>query len=191
MRAEGIVPTMGQNIELVRLLDDNGSEIGTADKALVHTAETPLHLAFSCHVFDAEGRTLLTRRALSKLTWPGVWTNSLCGHPAPRESFEEAIVRRAETELNIKLTAIKPALPGFRYRATDASGIVENEVCPVFTAVYAGSGEISPNPQEVCDLAWADVVDVEEAVSAAPFAFSPWLVQQLAEGVYTGGRLPA
>lgn len=182
---------MGQKIELVRLLDDNGNEIGTADKALVHTTETPLHLAFSCHVFDAEGRTLLTRRALSKLTWPGVWTNSFCGHPAPGETFEDAIVRRAETELNIKLSGIKPALPGFRYRATDASGIVENEVCPVFTAVYAGSGEISPNPQEVCDLAWADVVDVEEAVAATPFAFSPWLVQQLAESVYTGGRLQA
>lgn len=178
---------MGQNIELVRLLDEHGAEIGTADKALVHTAETPLHLAFSCHLLDARGRTLLTRRALSKLTWPGVWTNSFCGHPAPGESFEEAIIRRAKVELNITVSNIQPALPDFRYSATDASGIVENEVCPVFTAVY--DGDFTPNPDEVCDWAWADVVDVEEAVSATPFAFSPWLVQQLAEGVYTGGRI--
>lgn len=182
---------MGQNIELVRLLDDDGTEIGTADKALIHTAETPLHLAFSCHLFDNQGRTLLTRRALSKLTWPGVWTNSFCGHPAPGESFEEAIIRRAAVELNITVTSIKPALPDFRYSATDASGIVENEICPVFTAVYEGDGVISPNPDEVSDWAWSDVVDVEEAVSATPFAFSPWIVQQLAEGVYTGGRLHA
>lgn len=202
---------MGQNVELVRLLDDSGAEIGTADKALVHTTETPLHLAFSCHLFDAQGRTLLTRRALSKLTWPGVWTNSFCGHPAPGESFEEAIIRRAAMELNITVTNIEPALPDFRYRAVDASGIVENEICPVFTAVYdgaisadgvpttdsdaaAGSADddaaaIAPNPAEVCDWAWADIVDVEEAVAATPFAFSPWLVQQLSEGVYTGGYL--
>lgn len=182
---------MGENIELVRLLDDNGAEIGTADKALVHTAQTPLHLAFSCHLFDAQGRTLLTRRALSKLTWPGVWTNSFCGHPAPGESFEEAIIRRAAVELNLTVSNIQPALPDFRYSATDASGIVENEICPVFTAVYEGDGVISPNPDEVSAWGWSDVVDVEEAVAAVPFAFSPWLVQQLSEGVYTGGRLQA
>lgn len=182
---------MDENIELVRLLDDNGAEIGTADKALVHTAQTPLHLAFSCHLFDTQGRTLLTRRALSKLTWPGVWTNSFCGHPAPGESFEEAIIRRAAVELNLTVSNIQPALPDFRYSATDASGIVENEVCPVFTAVYEGDGVISPNADEVSDWGWSDVVDVEEAVAAVPFAFSPWLVQQLSEGVYTGGRLQA
>lgn len=199
---------MGQNIELVRLLDEQGNEIGTANKALVHTTDTPLHLAFSCHLMDAAGRTLLTRRALSKLTWPGVWTNSFCGHPAPGESFQDAIIRRAAVELNIRVTDIQPALPDFRYRAVDASGIVENEICPVFTAVFDGvlpsdadadadaadaadaeDATIAPNPAEVCDWAWADVVDVEEAVAATPFAFSPWLAQQLSEGVYTGGHL--
>ena len=179
---------MGQNVELVRLLDEDGNEIGTADKALVHTADTPLHLAFSCHLIDAQGRTLLTRRALSKLTWPGVWTNSFCGHPGPGETFEDAIVRRAAVELNISVSSIQPALPDFRYRAVDASGIVENEICPVFTAVYEGPETISPNPAEVCDWAWSELGDVEDAVAATPFAFSPWLVQQLTEGIYTGGR---
>ena len=180
---------MADTIELVRLLDDNGAEIGTADKALVHTAHTPLHLAFSCHLLDAQGRTLMTRRALSKKTWPGVWTNSFCGHPAPGESLEEAIIRRAAVELNLTISNIQPALPYFRYSATDASGIVENEICPVFTAVYEGDGVISPNPDEVCDWGWSDVVDVEEAVAAVPYAFSPWIVQQISEGIYTGGRL--
>ena len=182
---------MGQDIELVRLLDDGGADIGTASKAEVHTAETPLHLAFSCHLFDAQGRTLLTRRALSKKTWPGVWTNSFCGHPAPGESFEEAIVRRAAAELNMTISNIQPALPNFRYRAVDASGIVENEICPVFTASFTDDADIVPNPDEVCDWAWSDVVDVEEAVAATPYAFSPWLVKQLAEGAYTGGLMRA
>ena len=52
--------------EEVVLLAEDGTPIGTADKATVHTTETPLHLAFSCHLFDGEGRILVTRRALAR-----------------------------------------------------------------------------------------------------------------------------
>src|SRR6185312_11443187 len=101
---------MVESVERVVLLADDGSPIGAAPKATIHTRETPLHLAFSCHVFDGRGRVLVTRRSLSKLTWPGVWTNSFCGHPGPTETFEHAIARRAERELGISLTDLALAL---------------------------------------------------------------------------------
>lgn len=180
---------MSSAIELVTLLDDDGRPIGTADKSTVHSTNTPLHLAFSCHLLDGQGRTLATRRALGKQTWPGVWTNSFCGHPAPGETFEDAIRRRAAVELNVEVTDIRPALPNFQYRAVDASGIVENEVCPVYTAIYVGDGDVRPNPEEACEVAWIEIVDLEESATATPFAFSPWLVEQITEGIYTGGAL--
>jgi len=163
--------------ELVVLLDDGGEPIGTAPKSTVHDADTPLHLAFSCHVFDPMGRVLVTRRALTKIAWPGVWTNAVCGHPGPGEPIAEAIARRASQELGIGLESLEVVLPDFRYRAVDAAGVVENEVCPVYRAVTRD--EVRPALEEVAEWLWADPHALHQAVAAAPFAFSPWLVLQL------------
>jgi isopentenyl-diphosphate delta-isomerase len=163
--------------ELVVLVDEGGTPIGTADKLLVHSTETALHLAFSCHVYNPDGLVLVTRRALAKLTWPGVWTNSFCGHPAPGESLDDAIARRAAFELGITVDSIELVLPDFRYRAVDASGIVENEICPVFRA--STTDAVAANPDEVSEFAWLAPEALASAVDSAPFAFSPWLGWQL------------
>ncbi|MGD8193699.1 isopentenyl-diphosphate Delta-isomerase [Herbiconiux sp. P18] len=168
---------MTEEIERVVLLSDDGLAIGTADKSAVHSETTPLHLAFSCHVFDDAGRVLVTRRALGKLTWPGVWTNSFCGHPAPGEQMTDAVVRRAAKELGLEISGLELALPDFRYRAVDASGIVENEICPVYTARAASP--LRPNPDEVAEWHWADADELGTAVALTPWAFSPWLTLQL------------
>jgi len=163
--------------EQVVLLSNSGEHIGVADKALVHTTDTALHLAFSCHVYNSHGQVLVTRRALSKLTWPGVWTNSFCGHPAPGEDMAAAITRRAQHELGITVSAVQLVLPDFRYRAVDSSGIVENEICPVYRAVT--TDDVAPNPGEVDSFDWVDPHSLHTAVAATPFAFSPWLGWQL------------
>lgn len=165
--------------EQVILLNDEGEAIGVADKVSVHTTDTPLHLAFSCHVYNTAGQVLVTRRALSKLTWPGVWTNSFCGHPAPDESIETAIERRAADELGIAVGGLELILPDFRYRAVDASGVVENEVCPVYRAMTVD--DVVANPDEVAEFAWVEPDSLRAAAQAAPYAFSPWLGWQLAQ----------
>ena len=162
--------------ELVVLVDEVGTPIGTAPKATVHTTETPLHFAFSCHVTNDAGEVLVTRRALSKATWPGVWTNSFCGHPGPEESVEDAIRRRAMQELGMSVSNIHVILPDFRYRAVDASGIVENEICPVYAAV--AQSEPQPSDAEVAEWRWVKPDNLRAAIEGAPFAFSPWLVWQ-------------
>lgn len=169
--------TTSEPIELVSLLDDDGQPIGVADKLTVHSLDTPLHLAFSCHLFNPAGELLITRRALTKRTWPGVWTNSFCGHPAPGEPMEEAVRRRAAAELGLAIDGLTVVLPDFRYRAVDASGVVENEVCPVYRATT--NDAVVTNPAEVIEFEWVRVADLREAVRLAPFAFSPWIVLQL------------
>ena len=170
---------MTTDAELVVLVDETGTPIGTTEKLFVHGTDTPLHLAFSCHVYDPDGRVLVTRRALSKLTWPGVWSNAFCGHPAPGQDYADAITARARLELGIAITGLEPILPDFRYRAVDASGVVENELCPVYRAVTTDA--VAANPSEVAEFEWVDPSALSTAVAATPFAFSPWLVLQLAQ----------
>lgn len=165
--------------DLVVLLDEHGQPCGTAPRSTVHSAQTPLHQAFSCYLFDDAHRLLLTRRAVTKPTWPGVWTNSFCGHPRPGEALTDAVHRYARRELGTTVGDLRSLLPAFRYRAVDPRGLVENELCPVFAATI--TGELRPDPAEVEEYSWVDPADLETAVGVAPWAFSPWLVAQLAE----------
>lgn len=164
--------------ELVVLLDDQHRPIGTAPKADVHTANTPLHLAFSSYAFDPSGtRLLVTRRALGKKTWPGVWTNTCCGHPAPGEDLAGAMTRRIGQELGLTPTAVELALPDFAYTATMADGTRENEFCPVFRVVVDADPE--PDPAEVAEWKWVDWAGLVAAARHAPWLISPWAARQI------------
>jgi isopentenyl-diphosphate Delta-isomerase len=165
--------------EEVVLLDETGQAIGTAPKATVHHGTTPLHLAFSCYVFDPAGRLLVTQRALHKATFPGVWTNSFCGHPAPGEDVGEAVVRRAGQELGLHLRDLQLVLPAFRYQATMPNGVRENEMCPVFTAVT--DSEPRCDRSEVEAVAWVSWTDFRDDVIGGTRTVSRWCAEQVAE----------
>lgn len=164
--------------ELVVLLNEQGAPIGTAPKATVHTADTPLHRAFSCYVFGGDGHLLLTRRARTKATFPDLWTNTVCGHPGPGETDLVAITRRTGQELRLTVTQVTAALPSFRYRA-QSGGIVENEVCPVYLARAADQPD--PDPDEVQAVRWASWAELLIELDHVSDQFSPWCLLQARE----------
>lgn len=164
--------------EAVVLLSEHGKPIGTASRLSVHTGDTPLHLAFSSYLFDSDGRLLITRRALAKRTWPGVWTNSCCGHPSPDEDGEQAVRRRVRQELGVEIDDLTLVLPDFRYRAVDDGGVVENEICPVWVGRIDPAG-VYPDPDEIAACEWVPWPDLVRSVTATPRAFSPWAALQV------------
>ena len=166
-------------MEHVVLLDETGSARGSAAKATVHHAQTPLHLAFSAYVFNAAGQFLLTRRAESKHTWPGVWTNTCCGHPLPGEPIPLSVRRRLRQELGIGAAKLVLVLPGFRYQARMANGVLENEICPVYAA-YSDEAP-APDPAEVAEARWVDWAQFCAGVRAGRQPVSPWCAMQLPE----------
>ena len=173
-------------MESVVLLDEAGHASGTADKVAVHHDHTPLHLAFSCYLFNQAGQFLLTRRAGSKRTFPGVWTNTCCGHPLPGEPIYGSVLRRLRDELGIGAATLTLVLPRFRYQARMDNGVLENELCPVYAA-YADEPP-APDPEEVAEARWVDWDEFCAAVRADRQPVSPWCAMQLAELTALGSR---
>jgi isopentenyl-diphosphate delta-isomerase len=83
------------------------------------------------------------------------------------------------------LTDVRCVLPDFRYRAVDPSGIVEHEVCPVYTA-RALTGPV-PHPEEVMDLTWVTPATLRWLARETPWALSPWTVLQVGAADRTAG----
>jgi isopentenyl-diphosphate delta-isomerase type 1 len=155
--------------ELVCLVDVHNRPLGDCRKSLVHGYCTPLHRAFSTFLFDRRDRLLLQRRALAKPTWPGVWSNTCCGHPAPGEETTTAARRRLREELGLAGGELHEAVADFRYRSR-YRGIEENEICPVL--IGRVEGEADPDPAELDATAWIDWDTFIALVDAPPGA--PW-----------------
>ena len=139
--------------DMIVYVDDTGTPIGTSPKLAAHDGDTKLHSAFSVFLFNDKGELLLQQRALTKKTWPGVWSNSCCGHVMLHETVEHAARRRLKYELGLTVGELHMILHDFRYRA-EKDGVVENEICPVMVGMCMT--EPQPNPDEVNDVKWID-----------------------------------
>ena len=164
-------------VDDVVLVDAVGRAVGAAPRLTVHHSRTPRHLAFSFYGFDDRGRFLVTTRATTKRTWPGIVTNTCCGHPRPGERLEDAVRRRVREELDVQVQRCWLALPRFSYRAEMPDGTVEDELCPVFVGSLAG--ELDPDPEEVGSAEWTDWDDFSARVEREPGRCSPWAALQV------------
>lgn len=165
--------------EQIVFVDEAGKPTGEVGPKLEsHTRGTRLHLAFSCYIFRrSDSAFLVTQRAHSKKVWPDVWTNSVCGHPAPGEAMEAAIRRRAAYELGLgDLQDIACVLPNYRYTTPPYNGIIENEFCPVYVAYVDAQPE--PNPEEVEAYKWLSWSDYVALLTHSPDAMSYWAKDQ-------------
>lgn len=170
---------MASETEQIVLLNNDYQPIGVVPKLASHHENTPLHLAFSCYIFNEDGELLLTQRALSKKVWPGVWTNSVCGHPAPNEEIVDAIRRRLRDELGMSAKDFRVILPNYRYKTPPFNGIIENEFCPVYTAVAIT--EPIANPQEVEAYKWVTWEELKKDLEKNAANYSYWFKDQLSK----------
>jgi isopentenyl-diphosphate Delta-isomerase len=171
-----VAPTQSRIVsderELLLLVNSRDEPIGTLPKSACHDGPGVLHRAFSLFVFNPAGALLLQQRDASKRLWPGYWSNSCCSHPRAHESMEDAVARRAEEELGIRVDF--RFLYKFEYAAAFGDSGGEHELC----WVYVGSTRDEPqvNETEVQAWRWIHPDALDRELREQPERFTPWLM---------------
>jgi isopentenyl-diphosphate delta-isomerase len=152
------------------LVDRDDREIGRLDKAACHDGDGVLHRAFSLFVFNPEGALLMQQRAAGKRLWPGYWSNSCCSHPRAGEVIEEAVHRRLQEELGLRLTL--HFVYKFEYSARYQDLGSERELCSVFVGITDQSPII--NRTEIDDWRWIEPAALDAEIETHGDRLTPW-----------------
>lgn len=158
---------MEDELVLVNIFDE---VIGTSPKMETHFKGF-LHRAFSVFVVH-DGKMLLQKRNSQKYHSGGLWTNACCSHPRKGEGLTEAVTRRLNDELGVHFP-VKECF-SFVYRAEFKDGITEYEYDHVFLADYCGT--VNPNYDEIEELKWVDISELEDELIHNPQQFTMWFI---------------
>jgi len=160
--------------EILILVDEQDNEIGTDTRENCHAGNGKRHRAYTVFLFHG-GKLLLQRRSSDKLLWPGSWDVSYTSHVYPGESYQQAMVRKAKQELNVKIPRLTEA-HAFVYVAPQGKN-AENEYCRLFIGEF--DGKFRANPQEIMETKWSTVDNLLSDMKSNPDAYTPWLKYSL------------
>jgi len=191
------------------VVDESDAVVGSGSKRACHVfdpATTPtgiLHRAFSVLLFNRRGELLLQQRALGKVTFPGVWTNTCCSHPlhgysptevdGPEEvaagsapGIRRAAVRKLEHELG--MDRAEAGRLDFRfvtrlhYCAADGGGGGEGASPAPAPAPAPGWGEHEIDYILLCQADVAQLRPNPEEVEAVRYVSRTELAEMMAPG---------
>ena len=152
--------------EQVILVDTDDQVIGQMSKMDAHRGEGILHRAFSILLFDDDDRLLMQKRADHKITFPGVWANTICSHPLHvddemdhgvlGDGAKMAAIRKMDQELGLAPNQISiddiHFITRMMYRARADDVWVEHELDHILFARAPQRVQLSANPNEISEL---------------------------------------
>ncbi len=156
-------------MEEVVLINPEDEVLGSMEKMQAHENGL-LHRAFSVFLFNEKGEMLLQKRAATKYHSPNQWTNAVCSHPRINETYEAGAKRRLAEELGI-IVDIEEKFH-FIYKAKVGENLWEHELDHVFTGLY--SGKFNLNPEEVSEVRFILMEDLEAEMLSNPEYFTEW-----------------
>lgn len=141
------------------------------------------HKAVSVFVLHGSA-ILMQQRALGKYHTPGLWANTCCTHPEWDEAPMDCAIRRLDEEIGLRHVALQHKYH-LEYRADVGDGMIEHEVVDVFVGRVDDRPDLTPNPDEVREVAWIAYADLLRMVDENPDHFTPWLRIYLADHATT------
>ncbi len=155
-------------MEKVILVNKKDKAIGVEEKMKAHL-KGKLHRAFSIVIFNKKGELLIQKRAKTKQHSPGLWSNTCCSHPRPKESLKQAAKRRLKEEMGIR--ADLKRVFSFIYKAK-LGNLVEYEFDHIFLGRF--DGKPKPNKKEVEDWKWIELADLKAHLKKNPQKYTFW-----------------
>jgi len=136
---------------------------GVVNRLDAHTGDGVRHRAFTCLVFDGEGRVLLARRADDKRLWDGHWDGTVASHPVDGQEQVDATRERLDEELGITPDQYEDlsVTDRFEYKRYYLDEGLEWEVCAVLQTTLTDV-DLDPDPAEIQGLLWVDYDDLRE-----------------------------
>ncbi|MBA3660601.1 MAG: isopentenyl-diphosphate Delta-isomerase [Gammaproteobacteria bacterium] len=169
---------MNKQAEQIILVNPQDKKLGFIEKLTAHRFGM-LHRAFSVFIFRIRNHrleVLLQQRSKAKYHGGGLWTNTCCSHPHPKEKIKQSAERRLFDEMGIH--AKLKYLDKFHYIAKFNNGMTENEIDHVFVGDY-NNDKININPNEVESYKWVTIPQLERGLSTRQKMYTPWLQQAL------------
>jgi isopentenyl-diphosphate delta-isomerase len=154
--------------QTVVAVDADDEPQGVVNRLEAHTGEGVRHRAFTCLVFDGDGRILLAQRAPGKRLWDTCWDGTVASHPVEGQSQVEATRERLEEELGVTPDQYDDlrVTDRFEYRRHYENAGLEWEVCAVLQVTLDDAtltgGAVSPDEDEIAGLLWVDYDHLHE-----------------------------
>lgn len=155
--------------DYVILVDAHDNELGITEKMEAHK-KALLHRAISVFIVNTKGEWLLQKRAHQKYHSNGLWTNTCCSHPFPKETNIQAAKRRLMQEMGLN-TELREIFQ-FVYREELDSGLTEHELDHVFIGVTDNKPKIDIN--EVDEWKYMKYDDLISDLKKSPGNYTVW-----------------
>jgi len=151
------------------LINEKDQEIGSEFKLKAHK-DGKLHRAFSIFIFNSEGDLLLQKRSSKKYHSGGLWTNSCCSHPKPKEEISFSAHKRLKEELGFDCELSE--LFSFIYKSKLDKNLIENEFDHVFIGKFDGEPKI--NKKEASGIKWVNYNFLKKDIKENPEKYTYW-----------------
>jgi isopentenyl-diphosphate Delta-isomerase len=145
---------MNQADELLDVVDANDSVVQTLTRGEIHRRDLK-HRSIHLLVFNDAGGVFLQKRSMRKDNNPGLWDSSVSGHVDSGEDYDDCVIREAEEEIGLKLTAVPERL--FKLQASADTGYE-------FTWIYRcfANGPFELNAFEIDYGDWFSAAEIDQ-----------------------------